>query len=226
MYDYPIPAFAPHEALVSRILALWNGPNNDGSHDWNHLIRVWKLARQIAADEPEADVEILAAATLLHDCVAIEKNDPRRQMASRLSAEKARNILLTLGWDSNRSDRVAHVIAAHSYSAGIVADSIEALILRDADRLDAIGAIGIARTFYVGGRMGSLLYEPADPLGQSRPLNDQLYALDHFEAKLLHLTDQLHSQRARQIGEQRRALMQQFIANLIQEINPQPDAKP
>jgi uncharacterized protein len=192
----------------------------DGSHDWSHLIRVWKLVMEIAAEEPSIDLEMLAVATLMHDCVQVEKTDPRRAQASRLSAEKASGVLRTLGWAAGRIDATAHVIEAHSFSAGIEPRTPEACVLRDADRLDAIGAIGIARTFYVAGRTGSRLYDPLDPFAANRSLDDRRFALDHFETKLLRLTDGLMTAKAQRIGERRIATMRAYLDLLREEIAP------
>lgn len=197
-----------------------NDNREDGSHDEAHLIRVWRLVTEIAADEAGVDLEMLAVATLLHDCVQVEKTDPRRAQASRLCAEKASNVLHTLGWTPARIDATAHVIEAHSFSAGIAPRSREACMLRDADRLDAIGAIGIARTFYVAGRTGSRLYDPLDPFAQHRSLDDRRFALDHFETKLLRLSEGLTTLKAQRIGAQRIATMRAYLDLLRDEISP------
>ena len=161
---------------------------NDGAHDLAHLMRVWANAFAIA-DVDGGDREVIAASVLLHDCVAVEKNSPQRSQASRLAALRASEILAGLGWAPERTGRVAHAIAAHSFSAGIAPQSLEAQVLQDADRLDAIGMIGVARCFYTAGRMGSSLYHAADPRALHRELDDASFALDHFRAKLLRLGD-------------------------------------
>jgi len=93
-------------------------------------------------------------------------------------------------------------------------------VLRDADRLDAIGAIGIARTFYVAGRSGSRLYDPLDPFAANRSLDDRRFALDHFETKLLRLTEGLTTAKAQRIGEHRIATMRAYLDLLRDEISP------
>ena len=98
------------------------------------------------------DLRIIAAAVLLHDCVSVEKNSPDRAHASRLAAEKAFEVLDTLGWRTMEISAVGHAILTHSFSANIPPESLEAKILQDADRLDAIGMIGAARCFYIAGR--------------------------------------------------------------------------
>lgn len=217
-------AFSPHGTLVAALLETWSGglPDSDGSHDDSHLMRVWHMVKTIAADEPKADLEILAAATLLHDCVAVEKNAPNRAMASRLSAIAARKALARLGWREDRIEAVAHAIEAHSFSAGIEPRSLEAAILRDADRLDSLGALGIARTFYIAGRMGSRLYDVADPFGRTRLPDDKNFALDHFAIKLLKLEEGLITSAGRRIGRERTALMRSFVEDMGREISASP----
>ncbi|GAA4109653.1 HD domain-containing protein [Aminobacter aganoensis] len=212
--------FAPHETLLAGLLARWDGAmaEGDGSHDRSHLMRVWALVCRIAATEPGADMEVLAVATLFHDCVAVEKNSPQRAMASRLSADVARGLLRQAGWRAERSEAVAHAIDAHSFSANIEPRSPEAAILRDADRLDALGALGIARVFYVAGRLGLPLYDANDPFSQRRPLDDRRFALDHFETKLFQLSSGLLTAAGRKIGRQRTDLMREFVADLGREI--------
>ncbi|BCH31026.1 phosphohydrolase [Mesorhizobium sp. L-8-10] len=212
--------FAPYESLAATLLGRWDGSiaEGDGSHDRSHLMRVWQLVRRIARGEPAADMEVLVVATLFHDCVAVEKNSPQRAMASRLSADVARRLLDGIGWQPARIEAVAHAIEAHSFSAGIAPRSTEAAILRDADRLDALGALGIARVFYIAGRLGTQLYDPDDPMAERRPLDDRRFALDHFETKLFLLSAGLVTPTGQEIGRQRTALMRAFVEDFGEEI--------
>jgi uncharacterized protein len=155
--------FGDQAALAEQLLLALNDKSDDGSHDRSHLQRVARNAIEIAGDEQGCDRAVLTAAIILHDCVAVEKNSPDRSRASRLAAVRARGILAGAGWAPAQIDQAAHAIEAHSFSAGIAPSTLEARIVQDADRLDAIGAIGIARCFYVAGRMGARLYDPADP---------------------------------------------------------------
>ncbi|HEY0184172.1 MAG TPA: HD domain-containing protein [Rhodopila sp.] len=191
---------------------------NDGSHDRSHLLRVWRNAARIAEQEPDCDRTILTAAVLLHDCVAVEKNSPLRSQASRLAAAEARQILGRLGWNDGRIGQVTHAIEAHSFSAGIPPETTEARVLQDADRLDAIGAIGIARCFYVAGRMGSALYDPADPPAAHRELDDRRFALDHFDTKLFRIAESFQTKRGRVLADARNRVMQDFVRTLVEEI--------
>lgn len=168
-------AFAPFVDLAAQVIPLLD--STDGAHDLAHILRVWHNVQAIAAVEGGRP-EILVAASLLHDCVAVEKSSPLRSKASVLAAERAAEILLRLGWSPGAITDVAHAIAAHSFSAGIAPTTLEARILQDADRLDALGHIGIARCFYIAGRMGSAIYHPDDVSAEHRPLDDTRYALD------------------------------------------------
>jgi len=213
-------AFAPHETIVAAALEQWDRslPDGDGSHDRSHLLRVWRTVLQIVAEESEADTELLAVATLFHDCVAVEKDSPSRALASRLSADVARGVLGRLGWPQQRIEAAAHAIEAHSFSAGIEPQSLEAAILRDADRLDSLGALGIARTFYIAGRIESRLYDPHDPLAKNRSPDDKLFALDHFVTKLFKLEDGLLTSAGKRIGHARVAFMHTFVAAFGRDI--------
>ena len=190
-------AFNDDSHLARELFAVVGEHGNDGSHDRSHLLRVWQNANAIAAHEPACDRTVLAAAIILHDCVSPEKNAPDHVEASRRSAARARTILAGLGWRIPQIDSVAHAIEAHSFSARIIPRTPEARILQDADRLDAIGAVGIARCFYVAGRMGSSLYDAADPAAFNRPLDDQAYALDHFDKKLFKIAENFQTKPAR-----------------------------
>jgi uncharacterized protein len=190
---------------------------DDGAHDLAHVRRVWANARRITVGEG-GDARLLAAAVLLHDCVAVEKSSPLRAQASRLASARAEEILSGLGWTAEDRAAVSHAIAAHSFSAGIVPQTLEAEILQDADRLDAIGCIGIARCFYTGGRMGSALYHPEDPSARDRPLDDRAYALDHFRAKLLGLAGNFRTATGARLAAERTRVLADFLAAFEAEI--------
>ena len=161
--------FAPFSELASKLLPVLS--NGDGAHDISHLTRVWRNIKEIQHQEG-GDLEILIAAALLHDCVEVPKQSPLRSKASRLAASEATARLTDLGWDPERVVWAASAIESHSYSAGITPTTLEAAILQDADRLDAIGFTGIARCFYTAGRMASALYDFSNPRGAGRAPND------------------------------------------------------
>jgi uncharacterized protein len=204
-------------AALSAALAAALPQGDDGAHDAAHIARVWANARHIAAAEG-GDREILAAAVLLHDCVTVEKSSPLRAQASRLAAARASELLRGIGWAEGRVGAVAHAIAAHSFSAGIEPETLEARVVQDADRLDAIGHVGIARCFYTGGRLGSALYHAEDPAAADRALDDRAYALDHFRAKLLRLGEGFRTPTGRRMAAARTRVVAEFLAGFEAEL--------
>jgi uncharacterized protein len=182
----------------------------DGAHDLAHLDRVWKLARSILDAHPEADQLVVLAACYLHDVVNLPKNHPNRTRASVLAAQLACAKLKDAGFPDEKLASVADAIESHSFSAGIAPKTIEAKIVQDADRLDALGAIGLARLFYTAGRMGSALAHPTDPLANERPLDDKRFALDHIEVKLATLPATMQTEQGRQFADARLATLYAF----------------
>lgn len=194
--------------------------STDPAHDTTHLTRVWATAQTLLQDHPEADTEVVHAACLWHDCVNLPKNHPQRAQASRMAAEKAVAALRERGFPAHKLDAVAHAIEAHSFSAGIAPQTIEAKIVQDADRLDALGPVGIARMFSVGGQLGRALAHPTDPLAQQRPLDDVTYTLDHIEVKLATLPASMQTAAGRRLGEERMAWIRSFQAAFVQQWLP------
>lgn len=177
--------------------------DNDGAHDASHLDRVWRSAEALLAHHPEADPLVVMAASYLHDLVNLPKDDPERSQASRRSALLARAQLAQRGFPQDRLDAVAHAIEAHSFSAAIAPTTIEARIVQDADRLDALGAVGLARMFYVSGRLGRALAHPSDPLALERALDDGTYSLDHIVVKLAKLPEMMQTEAGRAMANAR-----------------------
>ncbi|MGG7605895.1 HD domain-containing protein [Massilia sp. BKSP1R2A-1] len=194
-----------------RLAALAAGSSGgDGAHDGTHLERVWRNAQALLAQHPEADALVVMAACYLHDLVNLPKDDPERDQASRRSAKLARHQLAWMDFPRDRLDAVAHAIEAHSFSANIPAESLEAKIVQDADRLDGLGAVGLARMFYIAGRMGSSLAHPDDPLGLAREFDDRRYALDHIMVKLARLPGMMQTEGGRALAEERLARLMAF----------------
>ena len=193
------------------------GANGDGAHDLTHLHRVWSNAGQLLASHAGADQLVVMAACYLHDLVNLPKNHPQRALASRQSGVAARQALLAAGFPAERLDAVVHAIEAHSFSAALPAESIEAKIVQDADRLDALGAVGLARLFYIAGQMNSALADGADPLAQYRPLDDRRFALDHIVVKLAKLPSMMQTGAGRALGELRLARLTAFRDDFARE---------
>ena len=207
-HDEPDTDLATWRPRLAALAA--SGTGGDGAHDGNHLERVWRNAQALLERHPEADALVVMAACYLHDLVNLPKDDPDRAQASTRSARLARHQLAWMNFPPERLDAVAHAIEAHSFSANIPAESLEAKIVQDADRLDALGAVGLARMFYTAGRMGSSLAHPGDPLATGRALDDRAYSLDHIEAKLATLPGKMQTEGGRALGQERVALLESF----------------
>ncbi len=208
--------FHPFDQLAAKLLDNLMD-DEDGAHDLSHIVRVWRNAKLIHREEG-GDLEVLAAAVLLHDCVQVAKDSPLRSKASLLAANEARVRLAALGWAPSRIDTVACAIESHSFSAGVPPTSIEGCILQDADRLDAIGFSGIARCFYTAGRLGSRLYDLADPSGNGRALDDGRNALDHFPKKLLTLEGSFKTRTGQELAKERHRRVLEFYRGMLAEV--------
>ncbi|QTL35165.1 HD domain-containing protein [Pseudoalteromonas viridis] len=189
----------------------------DTAHDLSHILRVVKTAKQLCAAE-SADLEVVLPAAWLHDCVAVAKNHPDRPIASKLAADRAVAFLSTLDYPKDKLPAVHHAIVAHSFSANVTPDTLEAKVVQDADRMDALGAIGVSRCMKVGGAIARHMYHIDDPFCQNREADDKKYTLDHFYIKLLKIAEQMHTQSAKQEAQRRTEFMHGFLHELGREI--------
>ena len=148
------------------------------------------------------------------------KNHPQRQRSSILAAEETRRLLREefVQFPAEKIEAVCHAIAAHSFSAQIAPLTTEAKIVQDADRLEALGAIGLARVFAVSGALGVALFDGEDPFAQHRPLDDKRYALDHFQTKLLKLPHTMQTIRGKQLAQHNAHFLVEFMAKLSAEL--------
>lgn len=189
----------------------------DAAHDISHVRRVVANTRVLTRLE-QADPRVTLPAAWLHDCVAIAKDDPRRSQGSRLAAEAAVAFLQTQPYPPDLLDGVRHAVEAHSYSAGITAETVEAKVVQDADRMDSLGAIGIARCLLVGGRLDRPLMALEDPFCDQREPDDSQYTIDHFYNKLFKLPATMQTQAGRRVAEERAQLMRDYLDKLREEI--------
>lgn len=203
--------------LADAVAEVGRRMDDDGGHDFGHLLRVFANALHIVERSDDSDLPSIVAAILFHDVVNLPKNHPERHLASTRSAETAAAWLQQRDADVDL-DLVHEAIRCHSWSAGIAPESLEARIVCDADNLEAVGAFGIARTFYVAGRMGSAIVDMADPTAKRRELNDTRFARDHFTKKLLKLREQMHTEVGRELAERRHRYMEGFLEQLHREI--------
>ena len=192
-------------------------PDADPGHGPTHLERVVATAVRLAEEEG-ARLDVVLPAAWLHDCVHVAKDSPDRAKASRLAADHALGFLEGAGYPAHSLPDVRHAIEAHSFSAGIVPRTIEAKVVQDADRLDALGAIGLARCLAVGTALGRPLYEPADPFCRARDPDDGGASVDHFYAKLLKLAGSMQTAAGRHEAGRRTKFLEAFLAQLESEI--------
>ncbi|WP_219702273.1 HD domain-containing protein [Marinomonas lutimaris] len=189
----------------------------DSAHDVSHISRVVKVAKKLALEE-SADLAVVVPAAWLHDCVSLPKNHPERHLASTLAGDKAIEFLTSIYYPSEYFDAIHHAIRAHSFSANIPPNTLEAKIVQDADRLDALGAVGIARCMQVSGALNRPLYSWNDPFCETREPNDALYSIDHFYTKLFCIADSLNTPSAQLEGRRRQEVMRVFLDDLALEI--------
>lgn len=194
-------------------------PGGDPGHGLVHLKRVVGTAVALAAAEG-ARMDVVLPAAWLHDCVHVAKDSPDRRRASRLAAAQASEFLQRAGYPAERLPEIRHAIEAHSYSAGIPPTTVEAKIVQDADRLDALGAIGIARCIAVGAALGRSLYHSDDPFCERRTPDDAGASVDHFYTKLLKLAGTMQTPAGRKEAERRTEFLRAFIGQLRSEIAP------
>jgi uncharacterized protein len=203
---------------LPRLMAMASAAStDDAAHDVQHLQRVWASAQVLLTRSPGADALVVMAACFLHDLVNLPKDAPDRAQASKRSAQLARHQLAWLGFPADKLDAVAHAIEAHSFSAALVPTTLEARIVQDADRLDALGAVGLARMFYISGRLGRALAHPLDPLALHRDRDDMAYALDHIEEKLARLPGMMQTPAGRELAQERLQLMLAFRDAFVAE---------
>ncbi|MGL5969251.1 MAG: phosphohydrolase [Kluyvera sp.] len=197
--------------------------SGDASHDIAHFRRVWHTARRIAEGE-QVDLPVILVASYFHDLVSLPKNHPDRSRSSTLSAQQTL-LILPRDFPSFPPDcyaAVAHAIEAHSFSAQIPPQTLEAKIVQDADRLEALGAIGLARVFAVAGALNTALFDADDPFADNRALDDKAYALDHFQTKLLRLPETMQTTKGREMAQHNADFLIHFMAKLSAELAGEP----
>ncbi len=215
------PEWPRHETLWD--LVENKTDEHDLAHDHLHVSRVYKWAMKLAL-EAKADPELTGAAALVHDLVNIPKEHRDRPLGSERSAEASRGLLANAGYSPNEVSIIVEAVRTTSWSRGLKPTSNIGRVLQDADRLDAIGAIGIARTFACAQAMSSRgqpsrFYNPQDPVARTnRLLNDAKQPVDHFYAKLLKLADTMHTETAKAEAKKRHQSMLEFLSDLEREL--------
>ena len=190
---------------------------NDAAHDFEHIMRVYRNTKKICKSE-EANPKLVLCAALLHDIVSFPKSDKRSKTSSKKSSILAEKILKKYNFSKNEIQIICNAILDHSFSKNKVPKTIEGKILQDADRLDAIGAIGIARAFAVGGHENRSFYNKLDPFCIKRSPDDKKWTLDHFFRKLLLLEKLMNTKSAKIEAKKRTKIIKKYLDDLKREI--------
>lgn len=189
----------------------------DAAHDWQHVTRVRESASHLARSV-DANATVCETAALLHELFNYPKGHPESKRSGEVCAERAAALMLLHGVDPATAAAVRYAIAVHPFSLGVTPDTLEAKVLQDADRLDAIGAIGVARCFATCADMKRPFYDPDDPWCEHRAPDDKLWGVDHFAKKLLRLEGIFHTDAARSLARARTAFMRAYLDQLAGEI--------
>ena len=186
-------------------------------HDWWHIYRVWQLSKVIASSE-KADLFLVEMAALLHDLDDWKLSSP--------TSSKAADWMKKTGMNENEQETILQIIEEVSFKgAGVETQpkSVEAAVVQDADRLDAIGAIGIARTFAYGGHKNRLIYDPAVKPEMHETFSDYQKStaptINHFYEKLLLLKDRMNTKKGLEIAARRHEFMEIYLEHFYQEWN-------
>ncbi len=210
-----------HQTLINTTVEFVKATlaNAEGGHDWWHIYRVWQAAKQIAKGE-KADNLVVELSALLHDIADSKFNGGDEA----IGPAKAKAFLESQNADADTIKHVVQIIANISFKGGkekVVFKSLELDIVQDADRLDAIGAIGIARAFNYGGYKNRPLYDPNNlpnldkTKEQYKHNNDP--TINHFYEKLLLLKDRMNTQTGKQLAQERHQFMEQYLAQFYKE---------
>lgn len=207
--------------VIDRVVAKLKSDFADEStgHDWFHLERVWKNAKLIASEEG-GDLFVIELAALLHDIADHKFVDN----ADEVAKQRIHELLNSLSVDPEIIEKVKDIVLKSSFKGGIGENQmkvLEGLIIQDADRLDAIGAIGIARTFAFGGKFGNLLYHPEIPPATFKSAEEyrknRTHTINHFYEKLLLLKDKMNTPTAKRLAHERHGFMELFLNQFYAE---------
>jgi uncharacterized protein len=201
--------------IQKKALALFNGAR--GSHDWEHTLRVVRLCELIGQKE-KADMEVLLVAAYLHDVGRCQQDLSNGKVChAEIGAQLAAPLVGKLPIAMARQENILHCIRSHRFRGHQVPQTLEAQVLFDADKLDAIGAVGVARAFLFAGEVGARLHAPEVDVTKvpSYTANDTGYR--EYQVKLMHIKDRLITRAGRRLAEERHTFMETFFNRFLQE---------
>ncbi|WP_291633085.1 HD domain-containing protein [Clostridium sp.] len=208
-----------------KILEIVQDKLSCSAHNLDHVFRVYNLCLLLSKDESDVDLEVLIPAALLHDIARVEESKDITGEIDHavLGSEIAEGILIKLRYEEGKIEKIKHCIIAHRFRTGNEPNTIEAKILFDADKLDAIGAIGIARTFMLSGQFGQRLTvngSLSDYLNTNTAQNGRVKDISkhtpfiEYEVKLKKIPDKLYTKKAKEIGKERLKFMEEYFNRL------------
>ena len=192
--------------------------NNDSAHDFEHVMRVFNNAQKICKKE-KVNEKLVLSSVLLHDVISYPKSDKHSKLSSIESAKKSKQILKKYNFSKEEIIIISDAIRDHSFSQNKTPKTIEGKILQDADRLDAIGAIGIARVFATAGSLKRSFYNPNDPFCNKRIPEDKVWTVDHFFQKLLLLESLMNTKSGKTEAKKRTKVLREYLDHLKQELS-------
>ena len=187
------------------------------AHDWHHVGRVEALAERLLEEYDDADERTVRLAVLLHDIGRAREDRGNIDDHATWGAREARSLLAERDVSETRIDAVCHAIRAHRYSNELEPETIEAEILCDADNLDALGAVGIARCFTYGGELGETIHDPDLSLAADDSADGQTQ-YNHFYKKILDLPDRMYTDAGSAIADDRREVVEDFLERFDREV--------
>ncbi len=218
-----------NDILHKKILEIVQDKLTCSAHNLDHVMRVHNLCILLAQHEENVDLDILIPAALLHDIARVEESEDKTGKTDHaiLGSEIAADILKTLGYENEQIEKIKHCIITHRFRTGNEPKTIEAKILFDSDKLDAIGAVGIARSFMLSGQYGQRLvlnksidnYLADNTVENGRIKDNSKHTpFMEYEVKYKKIPDKLYTKKAKEIGNERLKFMEEFFDRLKSEV--------
>ena len=200
-----------------KTFAMKHFSNGRASHDWEHTERVYRLCMHIGQVEG-ADLKVLALAAYLHDIGRPFEDETKGTVChAQKGVQVAAELLATYPVSNQQRDNVVHCIGTHRFRGNHEPETLEAKVLFDADKLDAIGAVGVARTFLFAGEVGAKLHNPHADLNNTRPYTEEDTGYREYKLKLSRIKDRMLTAEGRRMAEERHAFMERFFQRLTEE---------
>jgi len=203
------------ETVKKQAESLFDGTR--GSHDWEHTLRVFRLCRQIGSAEG-ADMDVLMTAAFLHDIGRCYQDTSNGEVChAEKGAQMARPIVERLPLSPEQKENILHAVRSHRFRGTQRPETLEAQVLFDADKLDAIGAVGVARAFLFAGEVGARLHNPDMNVEEARPYTIDDTGYREYKVKLSKIKDRILTREGRKLAEARHEFMVSFFRRFLNE---------